>query len=607
MRLSEDGWIAASFALVAGVGMALDLLYRNHIPLFTAPGASVVINTLFVAGIPATLLVLSLLYASRNHLLGAQRNHLVHATLLGLALLAVLATGWPVRLRDLGFDELSTLRLPLAALLAGIALSYFTWGAWRRWLIRSAPAVALTLAMAVYASSGGRLLPPNTHSHSPGAVQKGWHGRILLVGVDGLSWDVLERWLRASDGRISPWLGGLARTPLQTFIPTRSPVIWSTIMTGAKPEDHGVVDFTSLELTFPWRARLHRIPAWMEKARTLVRDLPQAQEATVATIELQRKPFWEIIRNRPVYSIGWWVSWPARPLWGALVTDYFYFWRKEEAKDFRPDIDWLASTGITWPPELLVQLQPKLVRADQVSQETLERELHIRLPAGLRELESIPGPQPLEQLRTAYAMDETHFQIAEEFLQRGSKQGLYAVYVRGIDLVSHAALRFSELYPEVSSRLPASQVYGSLVSSYYAYTFRRIERLARLAGPDTLVLVVSDHGFEYDPSLPELFGHYHAPAGVLLASRPDHTPIRWSGQPTVYDICPTLLWLAGYAPAEDMPGRVLAELLPRGLPLTVASRVPTYGYRFVTSPGENLQKNHSRASVELLRRLGYLR
>ncbi len=49
---------------------------------------------------------------------------------------------------------------------------------------------------------------------------------------------------------------------------------------------------------------------------------------------------------------------------------------------------------------------------------------------------------------------------------------------------------------------------------------------------------------------------------------------------TVYDVVPTILWLAGYRVAEDMSGRPLVELFPRARATgNPGSRIPTYGSR----------------------------
>lgn len=68
--------------------------------------------------------------------------------------------------------------------------------------------------------------------------------RVVVIGIDGAEWAVIER-LRAA-GRL-PVLDGLIRRgtsgPLGTFRPTLSPALWTTVATGVPPAEHGVENF----------------------------------------------------------------------------------------------------------------------------------------------------------------------------------------------------------------------------------------------------------------------------------------------------------------------------------------------------------------------------
>jgi hypothetical protein len=68
--------------------------------------------------------------------------------------------------------------------------------------------------------------------------------RVVLVGVDGASWSVIDPLLAA--GRL-PNLAALARrgitAEVETVEPLNSPTVWTSIATGRSPEAHGVTDF----------------------------------------------------------------------------------------------------------------------------------------------------------------------------------------------------------------------------------------------------------------------------------------------------------------------------------------------------------------------------
>lgn len=598
-------WIVlVSLVALLGWGTTLELLLRNQVPLLSKAGLSLLINMGLVWGLPAAIVAVGLAVLAQRLSRWRHARSAGSTAIFGAALLLIGARWRGDDLASVAADQLWLTRLCFGVflLLAGlILLLRLKKGTWLALL--ASTAIALVVGGIAYARHQGMWLTPRSGVPTPAAHAAPWKGRVLVVAVDGLSWDVLQRWLQTTDAAPFDWLRTAASiNPLATFVPTRSPVVWSTIATGTRLEQHGVVDFTSLEFTLPWVVRLQELPPWAQRIRWAVQKLPHARENTVATYELHRKPFWEIIKNRPVYVVGWWVSWPAQPVWGALIADHFYFWRKE----FEQGSHWLQKAGVTWPPELLIQLERFRVQAERVDRTRLEKILGIQLPPDEQIDEPIPGPKPLRELRTAFAMDETYFSIMEYFLRRGPRNGLYTVYVRGIDLVSHAALRYSDLYPEISANSAESQWYGQLVQRYYRYTFQRISRLIQLAGPNTIVLIVSDHGFEYDPQLPELFGHYHAPTGVVIAYGPKVRRGLSQITASVFDICPTLLWLAGYPKSQEMPGRPLSQLFD-GLPSPRREAIPSYGYRLVTGLPAYTHPRQLRESLELLRGLGYIR
>jgi len=78
----------------------------------------------------------------------------------------------------------------------------------------------------------------------------------------------------------------------------------------------------------------------------------------------------------------------------------------------------------------------------------------------------------------------------------------------------------------------------------------------QVASADDLVVVVSDHGFNFDGT-----EHTNAPDGIIILSG---KMVKKEGvfqqQPTIFDITPTVLWALGLAVARDMDGRVLKDV-----------------------------------------------
>ncbi len=68
--------------------------------------------------------------------------------------------------------------------------------------------------------------------------------RVLVLGLDGATFDLMLPWME--QGHL-PWLAKLARSgvrsPLESTIPPITPCAWSSFMTGKNPGKHGLFDF----------------------------------------------------------------------------------------------------------------------------------------------------------------------------------------------------------------------------------------------------------------------------------------------------------------------------------------------------------------------------
>jgi hypothetical protein len=115
--------------------------------------------------------------------------------------------------------------------------------------------------------------------------------RIVVVGIDGL---------RASDltgePSSSPVLSRLARrgalASLRTLHPNEGPPLWTTLLTGRYPRDHGVLSATTYELTGS-KSEWHLLPkgagvGLLERAR-LARRLPVSSSAR------KRRAIWNVL------------------------------------------------------------------------------------------------------------------------------------------------------------------------------------------------------------------------------------------------------------------------------------------------------------------------
>lgn len=66
---------------------------------------------------------------------------------------------------------------------------------------------------------------------------------VLILGMDGASWDILDPWAARFPNLRALWTGGV-RASLQSTNPPMTLPAWSSVLTGVNPGEHGILDFT---------------------------------------------------------------------------------------------------------------------------------------------------------------------------------------------------------------------------------------------------------------------------------------------------------------------------------------------------------------------------
>jgi len=127
--------------------------------------------------------------------------------------------------------------------------------------------------------------------------------------------------------------------------------------------------------------------------------------------------------------------------------------------------------------------------------------------------------------------------------------------------------------------------FAHAIDNFYRLQDRIIGELVAAASPDTIVMVVSDHGFasgdrrplDVPPDIEGKPGRWHTLDGVLVAAGPTIEPGRLLSDPSILDITPTILALLSMPLAADMPGRPIPEVTGNGaLPAPPPAPIATY-------------------------------
>lgn len=389
--------------------------------------------------------------------------------------------------------------------------------------------------------------------------------RVLVLGMDGLDWDLVLPWAEA--GRM-PHLARLLDAGtwghLDPFVPTLSPLIWTSIATGVSPEFHGILDFVERDpdsrRLIPVTGRSRRVPAVWNIASAL---------------------------GRTVDVVGWWATWPAEPVDGVMVSDRLYYTLVKKGRE--PELP-RDAPGIVHPPARMEELAD--LRASAVAGTDwrfLRRFMEVSEETFTRAVDAARGmDDPVDGLRRILAATRTYMEAGERLAGGGSD--LLMVYLEGTDTLGHLLARY--MPPPVANDVAPAQaaVYAAAVPRYFAWVDEWIGRYLESCPLDECTwLVVSDHGFQWGEGRPRRALQdtdrtgplWHDDDAVfLLAGGGVEGAGRVEPARSVYDVAPTIAALLGLPAGSRWPGRPLPGVEAPGLePVDYARLLPPRAWR----------------------------
>ncbi len=406
--------------------------------------------------------------------------------------------------------------------------------------------------------------------------------KVLLIGWDAADWEHIHPLLEAG---LLPTLDGLIKEGvmgnLATLKPVLSPMLWNTVATGKLADQHGIHGFVEP-------------------------DPNSGGVRPCASTSRKVKALWNMLSQCGLRSnvVGWWASHPAEPINGVVVSNYFTSSTVTQAGKFKPvpgtihpaeKEDYLAQFRVL-PNELTHEhILPFIPKAAQIDQENDER---------LQNFGKV-----LTDCASIHAVATT---IMEE-----EDWDFTAIYYDAIDHFCHA---FMPYHPP---RLPAVndddfELYREVITGAYRFHDMMLARLLQLAGPDTTVILCSDHGFasgqqrprgvSLDPAGP---AEWHRDFGMLVMKGPGIKRDELVYGASLVDLAPTVLSLFGLPVGADMEGRPLVEAFEEPVPFET---IPTWedvpGDAGMHPAGEDgSERNHTDHADELVQQfvaLGYV-
>lgn len=299
--------------------------------------------------------------------------------------------------------------------------------------------------------------------------------RVLVIGIDGATWDVVDPWI--SDGSL-PNLARLRQNgswgSLFSTIPPLSAPAWASFMTGKNPGKHGVFHFISQQ----------EATDSTESSRELV-DGRSIKSATL----------WDILghHDRKVGIVNLPMTYPPRPVNGFVITGFL---TPPETRAF------------TYPTELVDELADYRIDLDRfMSRKPFESPAE---PARAR-----AGPEhSLELVHELYDLMEQRARTSLSLM--GSQTwDVYMCVFMGTDRLGHYLWPYHRRADLDGSR--ASLDLHEAIHAYYMRLDHLVGEHIEQAGEGATVIVLSDHGMGPYPKKRMHWNYWLRQQGLTLA------------------------------------------------------------------------------------------
>ena len=290
--------------------------------------------------------------------------------------------------------------------------------------------------------------------------------KVLIVGLDGATWRLLGPWVRA--GRL-PHLGSLMARgtwgTLRSTVPALTMPAWASFMTGKNPGQHGIFAFRRLS------------------SNTYEpRGITNASDLRCATL-------WDLAgrAGKQVGVINVPPSYPIRPVNGFVVSCML-----------TPP----GETRFTDPPEVAAELG--------------DYTINVTVPSGMRS--NAPGFAESALSYLDALSDQTRRRASATLrLMERRPWDLLCVVFYAPDRIQHYFWNYLDGMgecPDPGDSETALRL-RSLVRSIYETLDEELGRLIEAAGPDTAVVILSDHGFAPAPERTVRVNRWLAERGFL--------------------------------------------------------------------------------------------
>ena len=350
--------------------------------------------------------------------------------------------------------------------------------------------------------------------------------KIIVVGVDGLDWYVVGELLQQN---AIPNLGGLMQRGRTGEVAADMPALpstgWTLLARGR-------------DLTRQERSRLEEEPGVPLRGR--VPELARVVESA----------------GGKVVTVGWPATWPADDSAGIVAAPY------------SPET---LSHPFSLPPALLgdgagQSSTPALAErvGEAVARNRASCEAEFRRYIFDGDAADEQWEEQLLAARWAFLSDLVTADVAASTIAE-EEPDVALVCLNGLDAIGHRFV--APAMPDFFPGMPDEYArYSDILENYYRFIDHVIERMRRLTDEQTIFIVCSVYGTHPWFDAPPLSGaHTQGPPGVFVVRGPE---ISHRSEPvtlSTLDLVPTALAILGMQIPSDLDGRVMTEILPKGL------------------------------------------
>jgi tetratricopeptide (TPR) repeat protein len=371
------------------------------------------------------------------------------------------------------------------------------------------------------------------------AQQKRSKSRVVLIGWDVADWALLNPLLDSgSMPNLAALIGRGVMGKMATIFPSLSPLLWTSVATGVRPDRHRILGFTEP-------------------------DPITGQVRPVSSTSRKAKAIWNTLQQQGLRSIvaNWPAGHPAEPINGVIVSDAY-------PKSTAPyGAKWPVPQGSVHPTSLAEPLGQLRVHAGDLG----AADLALFIPQ-LDRIDQSKDSRPAILARILAENISVH--AAVTWLMENEEWDFLAAFYSTLGQLRRVLLPLDHAASDEGAQQDA-ELYKDVVDGLLRFQDLMLGRIMQLAGPDTVIMLVSGDRFQFNHLL-----------GTTAAARPfQPTPLQRQAygilcmagpgvrhDELIYgshslDVAPTALTMLGLPIGRDMPGRVLTEALDQSTDL----------------------------------------